>query len=386
MRSPFSYSLVFLFAASVSKGELLFYEPFDAPAGTELEDLGTPLGGSGTWMDESSLGTASQMTVRANGTEVNQHDLNPWFGIPDASPLVHQGGYLEGERRDDNSGYIALAPSVTATFTDGSVTWMSFVAASAGELDTNPGDFHHKPNMAIGEGELLDDRADNAVGQAIGGGAHKTNNRFSITSPTYWDDENGDLVFEEHRGFTLGNSFDRFEPQQLMVMKVEWGAETDTVSFFRFDISGDEGAVMPTEDLFDESALSITTLNNLDQSQFDTLSFHGTRCNFDEFRIGTTFSDVVVWDATPGGTLLAITEIVRSDVDGSVTITWNSFPGVEYAIDANEGLDADGWLELTDSVTGEADSATTSYTESVEDGNGLTLETKSRYYRVRVPD
>ena len=269
---------VAILALAVSaQADLLFYEGFEYTPGSSLAGLGTPGGGSGTWFDNSS---GPHMTVRANGAPVSQN----WTGIPSGG-FPQTGGFLEGERTNDNSGHILLATSVTSTFQDGTTTWMSFVAGPA--LESGMNDNHHKPNLAIGQGELMDDRAQQANGQAIGGGARYNTQGLSAA---YWDDETvpTDGTFEEHRSGTKG----RITPQQLIVMKIEWGAASDTVSLANFDINTPYTTL--TEADFDAaSPVSITSVNNLDQSTFDTLSFHGSRSNFDEIRIATTFEDVV---------------------------------------------------------------------------------------------
>ena len=159
-----------------AKADLLFYEPFDYAPNSALAGLMPSLGAGGPWVDNSSgtgsNGSGQAMTVRANGT-TGAGSGQTWPGIPSASTFVNSGGYLEGERRNDNSGHIPLGPEVTAKFTDGSTIWLSFVSAST-TVNGLP-DNHHKPNVAIGQGELLDDRAQVAAGEAVGGGvAHNT--------------------------------------------------------------------------------------------------------------------------------------------------------------------------------------------------------------------
>lgn len=278
MRTLLAILMAMNFCAASARANLLFYEGFDYTAGSDLQGLGTPLGGSGTWFDTSSL----TMTVRANGTSVSQN----WQGIPGSSTFTHTGGYLEGDRVDNNEGHIALAPSVTAQFTDGSVIWMSYVAAAT--TVTGKNDNHHKPNVAIGQGALLDDKAEKADGQAVGAGA--ASNTESL-SAAYWDDEivPADSVYEEHRsGDTLPRDG---KLEQLVIAKFVFGASTDTVLIASFAL---DPYAAPTEADFNAAAVSITSANNLDQATFDTLSFHGSRSNFDEIRLATTYDEVLV--------------------------------------------------------------------------------------------
>ena len=152
-----------------SHATLLFYEPFDAPGGITLANLGTPLGGSGSWSDNNSStrssGSGQEMTVRANGT-TGANSGQTWAGIPSTSAFSNSGGVLEGERRNDNSGSISLATSASSALVDGATIWLSFVAGAM--ITEGQPDNHHKPNVAIRQGALLDDRARAADGQTVG--------------------------------------------------------------------------------------------------------------------------------------------------------------------------------------------------------------------------
>ena len=111
---------LFVFTATSAQAVLLVYEPFDAPDGTALNAHSGAFGTVGNWTDNGSgapLGT--------NGHTIESTDQNgsvappPWTGIP-VGGYYNEGGFAHGARRDDNSGHIALDPSVTAQFTDGS--------------------------------------------------------------------------------------------------------------------------------------------------------------------------------------------------------------------------------------------------------------------------
>jgi len=296
------------------------------------------LGAGGPWVDNSSgtgsNGSGQVMTVRANGT-TGSGSGQTWLGIPSASTFVNSGGYLEGERRDDNSGHIPLAPEVTAKFTDGSTIWLSFVSAAT--TVTGQPDNHHKPNVAIGQGELLDNRAQVAAGEAVGGGvAHNT----SAGNPRarYWDDQNAGGVFEDF----LGSRLNRISPQQFFVTKIEFGAVTETITTAVFSL---DPFVALTEADFDNAAqTTITTVNNLDNASFDTLSFHGTRSNYDEIRVATTFDGAV--NGTGAAQDFAITMINYSAQGETLTLTWDSQPGETYVVKYSTDLiDWDADLE-----------------------------------------
>ena len=289
--SPFSRFFLALISLvlglGVSRGELLFYEPFDYAPNSALSGLVPPLGAGGPWVDNSSGtgdgGSGQAMTVRANGT-TGAGSGQTWPGIPSASTFVNSGGYLEGERRNDNSGHIPLAAEVTAKFIDGATIWLSFVSAATTVVGQP--DNHHKPNVAIGQGELLDDRAQVAAGEAVGGGvAHNTSG--GNPRARYWDDENTDGVYEDF----LGDRLSRISPQQLFVTKFEFGAANDTITTAVFDIESYLG--LSESDFDNAPQTTITTVNNLDNASFDTLSFHGSRSSYDEIRLATTFDEAV---------------------------------------------------------------------------------------------
>ncbi len=68
----------------------------------------------------------------------------------------------------------------------------------------------------------------------------------------------------------------------------------------------------------------------------------------------------------------------------SVTITWNSREGQTYSVLASEDLalgDLTLWDELDDGVQAAAGADVTSFTET-----GLPLDTKTRFYIVRIPE
>ena len=340
--SPFFRSFLTLASVAlglgIARGDLLFYEPFDYAPDSALAGLMPALGAGGPWVDNSSgtgsNGSGQVMTVRANGT-TGAGSGQTWPGILSASTFVNSGGYLEGERRDDNSGHIPLAPEVTAKFTDGSTIWLSFVSAAT--TVTGQPDNHHKPNVAIGQGELLDNRAQVAAGEAVGGGvAHNT----SAGNPRarYWDDQNAGGVFEDF----LGSRLNRISPQQFFVTKIEFGAVTETITTAVFSL---DPFVALTEADFDNAAqTTITTVNNLDNASFDTLSFHGTRSNYDEIRVATTFDGAV--NGTGAAQDFAITMINYSAQGETLTLTWDSQPGETYVVKYSTDLiDWDADLE-----------------------------------------
>ncbi len=281
------------FVGGSAQGGLLLYEPFDYAPGSTLDGL--------TDADSSSdIGLTGAWTAAAHHTvEIDAADhggtAGGWQGIP-AGTMPNLGGFACGEDVNGNQGYRSIDPAVTATFIDGTVTWMSFVAANTANVN------HHKPNLAIGQGELMDDRAQKANGQAIGGGP-RYNDGNGDARAAYWDDETvpPDGIFEEHRS---GSQSPDFATLHLQVYKFEWGATSDTVTVANFSLADAAAWANVTEANFNAIGVSITSAVNLDQLTFDTISFHGTRTHVDEIRIGTGFDECLPEPATMG--LLAI--------------------------------------------------------------------------------
>ncbi|MEN8774375.1 MAG: hypothetical protein ABF379_11375 [Akkermansiaceae bacterium] len=381
--------LAFLTSTSLLNAELLFYEPFDYSAGTELQGSTPVIGSEGGWTDTSSgngtpggMPVAQLLTVRNNGTNGGLTSGQTWTGIPVDSLFPNEGGFLEGMRRDNNEGHITLSPSVTSQFTDGATIWLSYIAAATTVDGAN--DNNHEPDLAIGSapigggtvtGAAGDDRARFAQGEAIGA-TSLWNSTDSSMRASYWDDEGVMGVFTQ---FASIDFVERILPQQLIIIRIEFGAETEVITTNVFAL---DSFVVPTLADFETGASSITTVGNLDQTAFNTLSFDAVRTNLDEIRIGTTFDDVNGALGGSGGNGLSIIKLEKAE--DSVTITWNSRPGQFYSIDASSDLTRDNWLELSDSVVANLDSETTSFTEFIENGQGLTKDTKLRFYRVRL--
>ena len=167
-----------------------------------------------------------------------------------------------------------------------------------------------------------------------------------------------------------------------MVMKIEWGADKDTVAFNVFDIGTGGGYVAPTEGAFDATAISITSVNNLDQSTFDTLSFHGSRMNIDEIRLGTTFDAVVNGTETGGGgrPSFAITSIIH--LGNAIAIEFDGVNGKEYAVDYKPTLDTDEWQEIDDGAASNGEGSEW-FDDSVD--TPARLANPDGFYRLRDP-
>ena len=314
-----SFTFLSFVCGLTAQAELLFHEPFDAPVGTELDQLSTPLGGSGMWVDTSSgagTGTpaaaAADMTVRANGSNLSQ----TWQGIPAASGFANSGAYLEGLRRDNNEGHIVLSSTVTDEFVDGTTIWLSFVAAAA---TNSSNDNHHEINVALGAGAFAgtegagDNRGQLHTGAALGVGSNP-NLSTSVVQAAYWD-ASGDQNLS-------ASTLNRITPQQLFIAKIEFGA-TDMVTVGTFDVSG---AFLLDEAGFN-AATTVTNSAALDESSFNTLAFDAVRANFDEFRIATTFDEVIGVSVPSEPVERELTNLVYDQVNDQFTLSWSSNPG-----------------------------------------------------------
>jgi hypothetical protein len=95
----------------------------------------------------------------------------------------------------------------------------------------------------------------------------------------------------------------------------------------------------------------------------------------------------LIVDGSGGGNSgIVINSVTKEVVNGSVsvTITWNSREGQTYSVLASEDLalgDLTLWDELDDGVQAAVGADVTSFTES-----GLPLDTKTRFYIVRIPE
>ncbi len=188
-----------LFAVSVSIGPMvgsaaaavLVYEPFDY-ASTTLTGQGGALGTTGTWTSNGNSGDVS-WEVHQEGT-LSGALLHPdGGGAPvtfdgTVANLPTTGGYAgHNSTAGRLNGDIALDPAVTATFTSGSTTWLSYVSVRS--FDRNV----EQPNLVIGTiAAPTGSRGDNYGGIGTGGsgigtgGGPNRDNRTSIY-PMFYD-------------------------------------------------------------------------------------------------------------------------------------------------------------------------------------------------------
>lgn len=348
-----------ILATATSYGELLVYEPFDY-GDVWLTGKGGALGTVGTWTSSDS-GVSNGWRVHPEG-QLTGIAVNAGYdpANPDApgilnmfdgtvSNLTTTGGFAgmagpedTGSSFGSDSGtgsldaWIDLAPSVTATFQPGHVTWFSYVGAHG--WDRNQG----SPTLTIGtDPTTLGSRGLNLQDAGEGVCAVGGPTRFNLFDvyPHYF--QNGihhqtpggylDGILGDHNGIVtqfdstptsdgvLGaddvmawqvSDSSGFGAPNLIVGKVEWDADVGgydiitVVSFQQGDVIDEAGfnarvAAKPT--LSSENWPDAVTPANpanpankpdLDQSQFDTLCISSLKFLVDEIRISTTFADV----------------------------------------------------------------------------------------------
>ncbi|NQU21846.1 MAG: hypothetical protein HQ567_11235 [Candidatus Nealsonbacteria bacterium] len=151
-----------LTATGAARGETLLYEPFDYPVGELLNGQTqaastSDIGMTGDWTAwDHNAGAGIEMTL-ADGPR-DPYQWRSWDGV--AHNIVQAGNFISlgFDGRAHVNGYRMMDSSVTDTFTSGSVTWMSVVAAQS---DTPWGFW---PLLAIGADGLTEDRGTNALG------------------------------------------------------------------------------------------------------------------------------------------------------------------------------------------------------------------------------
>ena len=319
--SVLAASLVAMAMGESAQAVLLVYEPFNYSTGTPsgsgvlLNGQSGGIGMTGSWQTFNT-GTANSVSVylegNTSGVNLNTGVANVFDGT--VANLPTSGGYFgsvglggTANTTDHTQATRALDPSVTATFTAGSTTWFSFVSARAFNLNAT------STRFAIGAAGLLEDRGHVAGGEAIGVGGALQSNTLKVF-PQFWDDTQVAGTFNNHNvgGVQVGTGAaatfsipaGQFFPwattdangaqsvPNIIIGKIVWSdGGPDVISIARFleaDLLSEAG--------FDAVALSSAGFPiqpNLDQSQFDTISFQGGRYFADELRIGTTFADVI---------------------------------------------------------------------------------------------
>jgi len=315
-----------------ASAELLVYEPFDYQS-TTLTGQGGALGTTGIWnSNDSNLSASWALYPEGALSGVVLSDTN----VPSAfngtvTNLPTSGGFVGFNQGGNNlNADIAILPSITASFQSGTTTWISYVSARAWNLNEEHANFvlGTIPAPTGSRGDNYGGIGSGGSGFGTGGGPTR-NNRTDIY-PMFYDAGQ----YSNVKGAIPGNSYSQsafevpnadgfdwvrlypngdFGPPNIVVMKLEWDADSngeDIISVGRF-LENDT----LSEDAFDAMITAQTNLcsvswsaankPDLDQSQFDTITFMGIKFFVDEIRIATTF-DSVVFSSGGSGTLLIV--------------------------------------------------------------------------------
>lgn len=267
---------------------------------------------------------------------------------------VTQSGNYVGESKTPNpdADHVyagkALDPSVTATFTDGSVTWLSFIG-------------YNNTQVAIGA-DVLQSRGNVAAGQNIGAGGIFNNNSVRAH---YWDDEDSNGSFEDIPSLTLLGSSN----PQFVIAKIVWSdTGVDTITCARFA----SGATISEAEF---NAASQSTISaDLDQSLFDTISFAGSNEYVDEIRIATTFDQAVNGTISSGPGPIDLAQSTAEAADAVVPADGTSTTTITVTLRDSSGVGIPG-EEVTLSNSGSANIGPTA--SIITDSSGEAIFTVS---------
>ena len=263
MKMKLTLSILAIACVYSAHGALVFYEGFDYAAGN--------LDGNGGWSAASG-----DPQVSLNGVvhaDASGYDGTGYTGT--YSAVTTTGGYMYNPNSSADYASVALGSSVTSTFTDGAVTWLSLISIRG----TNGANARF--GLAIGGYALTGERwGTEMAGDGIGLTTYQTSNTGKAG---YWTPNGAGEDVSVSGSIPGGTGRDRFT-----IAKITWSdAGNDTIEWAFFDA----GATI-NETNFNAAGKS-TISADLDQSTFDTLSFTSGSVEFDEIRIATDFDSAV---------------------------------------------------------------------------------------------
>ena len=287
-----------------TQAALQIYEGFDYVSG-----LGTTLGGqnggtgfAGAWSaintgpypSGSPSGFAicnSTLSTLWNGTVTSVPQTGSFAGSP--APTANLNSGYNGNNPDHLMAQRALDPSVTATFTLGAVTWMSYVEASNFKANANGTGC----SFAIGAGSLYTTGTDNRGWTSYGGACIGIGvNSSKQFTAGIWDPSTGAL------SGPAGTPWNTNGIPQIGIAKITWGDASNPTTIQEATFY--DGTTL-TEAAFNAAAVSNSA--TLNPSTFNMLSLGGSRFNVDELRVGTTFEDAIgVAVPEPSATLCSL--------------------------------------------------------------------------------
>ena len=325
-----------------SQAELLVYEPFDYPVGTNILGLDGGHGFTGAW----------------RGHEGNASN------VPGGSFTVAEGSLAHPSAALETTGNSALATGEFGTLqpardfgniavVDGDTLWISYVGQRLGAAQdpatTSPPNMYPRGvNVSFFDADLLAN-ASRAERVGIGNSSNASENEWSIIP-----EGSGSL----REGSGPENPFTEL---QWAVMRIDFvGDETEADDFYLW-LSPDP-AVEPTLETAVVTVLSGDS-NAVDASDLDYLRpFIGNASDgrpfgvlaFDELRIGTTYADMSALPGPPP-TELEVTGVEW--VDGEIQVTVAGLDAAAtYELRRGSGLD--DITEVVDTIANPGSTAT----------------------------
>ena len=269
--------------------------------------------GSGVYTNPKGFAICnSTMQTIWNGTSTKLVQTGKFAGSP--APVLANVSGLNGNNPDHLFAYRPLDPSVTATFTLGTVQWLCFEQCTNFKANANG----LGASLSIGAGHLGSTAGNNRGNTSYGGGAIGigmfTNSGHNFTAGVW----GGGTAAGALAG-PLGSSYPsagQTNPR-ILIAKITWGdagtpttidqgtfTESDTITEATFN-----AAVSPQK---------VSNSATFDPSTYTTLALGGARYNVDEIRLATTFDEALGVVAAADGPYWA------PGVTGGGTGTWAS--------------------------------------------------------------
>lgn len=290
----------------IASAELLVYEPFYyQPINDEvegrLEGKTGGLGWDGAWVDSpNTVGTNDYAFVydsRGNLPELYDGLFGSgrpnWDGVVNNFPTV--GGYIglspwsnQAINQARLNSYRTLTQSAGEMAGEDGVLWMTMVVHY---VNAN---FQNRPGLALTDGGYFNDRAqtlNSGNGIGIGAGEQWPTGQLNAV---IWSNDDGTSNVR-----TVGPNISSATVDSIIVVKLEFGPDQDTVSTLAFTENQTSDSEIFNEAYFHANAVSVT--GDIDESTLTTLTFSMNLQEnaIDEIRIGTTFNSVLTLPA-PG--------------------------------------------------------------------------------------
>lgn len=270
-----------LLSAGMSHAALIIYEPFnDTNATVESNTPGTGLTGTYSRTSSSSPGFSVSGTSLSYGSQTTSGGSASFV-----APATTATGNMTNSISTLTSGPNSLAGN--GLLADGATLWFSVLQRTTNDT------IHDGFALALGTDPLTNNTNFTvAAAQGVGFAISSTGNLTARVTTAATTHANGTNI----NRFLLAETI-------LIVGRITWGATSDTVDLYLPDTSMNLGAIQST------------ATANVDQSVFDTLSFHtrwqgsttagqNTDVGLDEIRFGSSLSSVMIPE--PSSALLGV--------------------------------------------------------------------------------